>query len=159
MEIRWSYDLLISTLGFLILARWHLYVESRPRSSMRKDFSFRCNLSVMKWQKNATIAMWFLLMMIAVIFHPLLITLCFFCKQLFVNTISLYVIMTDWRKPLPGICVGNTVVYKYIVISLINFITKDMFVKPLNCRKSYSLIYLYLMSHMNDFKLLSFPYW
>ena len=28
--LRWSYDHLISTMGFLILARQHLYIESRP---------------------------------------------------------------------------------------------------------------------------------
>ena len=30
MEIRRSYDRLISTLGFLILVRWHLYFETVP---------------------------------------------------------------------------------------------------------------------------------
>ena len=30
MEIRRSYDRLISTMGFPILIRWHLYIESRP---------------------------------------------------------------------------------------------------------------------------------
>ena len=28
VEIRWSYDRLISTVGFPILVRWHLYIES-----------------------------------------------------------------------------------------------------------------------------------
>ena len=32
MEIRRSYDRLISTMGFPILVRWHLYIESGPRS-------------------------------------------------------------------------------------------------------------------------------
>ena len=31
MEIRRSYNRLISTMGFPILVRWHLYIESRPR--------------------------------------------------------------------------------------------------------------------------------
>ena len=31
MEIRRSYDRLISTMGFPILVRWHLYIESGPR--------------------------------------------------------------------------------------------------------------------------------
>ena len=31
MEIRQSYDRLISTMGFPILVRWHLYIESAPR--------------------------------------------------------------------------------------------------------------------------------
>ena len=31
MEIRRSYDRLISTIGFPILIRWHLYIESGPR--------------------------------------------------------------------------------------------------------------------------------
>ena len=31
MEIRRSYDRLISTMGFPILVRWHLYIESAPR--------------------------------------------------------------------------------------------------------------------------------
>ena len=31
MEIRWSYDRLISTMGFPILVRWHLYIELGPR--------------------------------------------------------------------------------------------------------------------------------
>ena len=31
-DIRRSYDRLISTMGFPILARWHLYIESGPRS-------------------------------------------------------------------------------------------------------------------------------
>ena len=30
MEIRQSYDCLISTMGFPILVRWHLYIESGP---------------------------------------------------------------------------------------------------------------------------------
>ena len=30
MEIRRSYDRLISTMGFPILVRWHLYIESGP---------------------------------------------------------------------------------------------------------------------------------
>ena len=30
MEIRLSYDRLISTMGFLILVRWYLYIESVP---------------------------------------------------------------------------------------------------------------------------------
>ena len=32
VEIRWSKDRLISTMGFPILVRWHLYIESRPWS-------------------------------------------------------------------------------------------------------------------------------
>ena len=32
MEIRRSYDRLISTMGFPILVRWHLYIESGPWS-------------------------------------------------------------------------------------------------------------------------------
>ena len=35
MEIRRSYDCLISTLGFPILVRWHLYIESGPRASFQ----------------------------------------------------------------------------------------------------------------------------
>ena len=31
VEIRRSYDRLISTMGFPILVRWHLYIESGPR--------------------------------------------------------------------------------------------------------------------------------
>ena len=31
VEIRWSYDRLISTMGFHILVRWDLYIESGPR--------------------------------------------------------------------------------------------------------------------------------
>ena len=31
VEIRRSYDRLISTMGFPILVRWHLYIESEPR--------------------------------------------------------------------------------------------------------------------------------
>ena len=31
MEIRWSYDHIISTMGFPILVRRHLYIESGPR--------------------------------------------------------------------------------------------------------------------------------
>ena len=31
VEIRWSYDHLISKMGFPILVRWHLYVELAPR--------------------------------------------------------------------------------------------------------------------------------
>ena len=30
VEIRWSYDCLISTMGFPILGRWHLYIEAGP---------------------------------------------------------------------------------------------------------------------------------
>ena len=33
VEIRWSYDRLISTMGFPILVRWHLHIESGPRLS------------------------------------------------------------------------------------------------------------------------------
>ena len=32
VEIRWSYDRLISTMGFPILIRWHIYIESGPRA-------------------------------------------------------------------------------------------------------------------------------
>ena len=32
VEIRWSYDRLISTMGFPILVTWHLYIESGPRA-------------------------------------------------------------------------------------------------------------------------------
>ena len=35
MEIRRSYDRLISTLGFPLLVRWHLFIESGPRPSER----------------------------------------------------------------------------------------------------------------------------
>ena len=38
MEIRWSYDRLISTMGFPILERWHLYIESGPRDPFHKWF-------------------------------------------------------------------------------------------------------------------------
>ena len=31
VEIRWSYDCLISTMGFPILVRWHIYIESGLR--------------------------------------------------------------------------------------------------------------------------------
>ena len=34
VEIRRSYDRLISTMGFSILVRWHLYIESGPRCPM-----------------------------------------------------------------------------------------------------------------------------
>ena len=34
MEIRRSYDRLISTMGFPILVRWHLYIESAPRTEL-----------------------------------------------------------------------------------------------------------------------------
>ena len=34
MEIRRSWDRLISTMGFPILVRWHLYIESGPRFSL-----------------------------------------------------------------------------------------------------------------------------
>ena len=30
VEIKWSYDRLISTMGFPILVRWHLHIESAP---------------------------------------------------------------------------------------------------------------------------------
>ena len=36
VDIRWSYHHLISTMGFPILARWHLYIESGPKSSSNK---------------------------------------------------------------------------------------------------------------------------
>ena len=39
VEIRRSYDRLISTMGFPILVRWHLYIESGPRSNQRKTMS------------------------------------------------------------------------------------------------------------------------
>ena len=34
VEIRWSYGCLISTMGFLMLVRWHLYIESGPRRQL-----------------------------------------------------------------------------------------------------------------------------
>ena len=36
MEIRRSYDRLISTMGFPILVRWRLYIESGPRKLQRR---------------------------------------------------------------------------------------------------------------------------
>ena len=36
VEIRRSYDRLISTMGFPILVRWHLYIESGPWSLLRR---------------------------------------------------------------------------------------------------------------------------
>ena len=33
VKIRWSYDRLISTMGFPILIRWHLYIELGPRNA------------------------------------------------------------------------------------------------------------------------------
>ena len=38
MEIRRSYDRLISTMGFPILVRWHLYIESKPRTTWLISF-------------------------------------------------------------------------------------------------------------------------
>ena len=48
MEIRRSYDRLISTMGFPILVRRHLYIESGPwsLSSIRKDLNYLCHLSM-----------------------------------------------------------------------------------------------------------------
>ena len=39
VEKRRSYDRLISTMGFPILARWHLYIESGPRSVLELGWS------------------------------------------------------------------------------------------------------------------------
>ena len=39
MEIRRSYDRLISTMGFPILVRWHLYIESWPRLLQAVEYS------------------------------------------------------------------------------------------------------------------------
>ena len=39
MEIRRSYDRLISTMGFPILVRQHPYIESGPRSSVARGMS------------------------------------------------------------------------------------------------------------------------
>ena len=47
MEIRRSYDRLISTMGFPILVRWHCYIESGPRISANtvlvKPAVYRCD--------------------------------------------------------------------------------------------------------------------
>ena len=49
MEIRRSYDRLTSTMGFPILVRWHLYIESGPRAL----FSVRYQNTYMTlWLKN-----------------------------------------------------------------------------------------------------------
>ena len=37
MEIRRSYDRLISTMGYPILVRWHLYIESGTRCSVQEE--------------------------------------------------------------------------------------------------------------------------
>ena len=42
VEIRRSYDRLISTMGFPILVRWHLYIESGPRPSFGNSHYVRC---------------------------------------------------------------------------------------------------------------------
>ena len=75
VEIRRSYDCLISTVGFPILLRWHLYTEPGPwllalqanqqsryawfrkngsLSSMRKYFNYLCHLSFEKCKKMQT---------------------------------------------------------------------------------------------------------
>ena len=41
VEIRRSYDRLISTMGFPILVRWHLYIESGPRAHLFQHCSPR----------------------------------------------------------------------------------------------------------------------
>ena len=46
VEIRRSYDRLISTMGFPILVRWHLYIESAPWSL------FHCYKQVQRQNRN-----------------------------------------------------------------------------------------------------------
>ena len=53
MEIRRSYDRLISTMGFPILVRWHLYIESGPW--------FLCNWWVLLLTAIMPNAQWLLL--------------------------------------------------------------------------------------------------
>ena len=47
MEIRRSYDRLISTMGFPILVRSHLYIESRP--SYHVQMTCSCKTSYSRW--------------------------------------------------------------------------------------------------------------
>ena len=50
VEMRRSYDGLISTMGFPILVRWHLYIESGPRCSEKPHFGFH------PWRMSMSIA-------------------------------------------------------------------------------------------------------
>ena len=46
VEIRRSYDRLISTMGFPILVRWHFYIESGSRKQYDSCY---CHIAVMAW--------------------------------------------------------------------------------------------------------------
>ena len=54
-EIRWSYDRLISTMGFPILIRWHLYIEFGPLWINPSDLSssIGCHLHSSKNLNNS----------------------------------------------------------------------------------------------------------
>ena len=54
MEIRRSYDRLISTMGFPILVRHHLYIESGPRVSVATVLSTHPCVSSCLWVKPNT---------------------------------------------------------------------------------------------------------
>ena len=46
VEIWWSYNLLISTMGFPTLVRWHLFIESQPWQSPMDSSQKASNLEV-----------------------------------------------------------------------------------------------------------------
>ena len=50
MEIRRSYDRLIATMGFPILIRWHLYIESGPCGFWDFILLSHCDLLISFWQ-------------------------------------------------------------------------------------------------------------
>ena len=68
MEVRRSYDRLISTMGFPILVRWHLYIESGPCTYMGfampwpfghcKDTRFWLVEANLPWPTCSEVAVW-----------------------------------------------------------------------------------------------------
>ena len=59
MEIRRSYDRLISKMGFPMLVRWHLYIESAPRPQwvnilaiLKRPCSWQCSRPWWFWSRH-----------------------------------------------------------------------------------------------------------
>ena len=90
VEIRRSYDHIISTMGFHILVRWHLYIESGPEDwlfhQLVQSFSFQgmfCMLSLV-WSERYLLTQW----------------ACLSCNYIFIGLylIKKKVFRTWWKK-------------------------------------------------------------
>ena len=58
MEIRRSGDLLISTMGFPILVRWHLNIDSAPRGPFQYRYANLLVWEIPLWKKDDLITIW-----------------------------------------------------------------------------------------------------